>query len=329
MTTDIETLLRTADEPAMGVSAREIIARAQRTRRRRRARYGVYGLAAALVIGAGVGADRVVANRADVTPAAETATGPIGALFAHAKVGDDHFNQYVVSGTADDLAVRVAGSSSTLRRIQHLNGGASVFRDGSKTVVATPLPRSADQVSVRFTTYPTNLRTASSAELLRVHSNLNVDLEVTDQPVTVRAVLWSSGADFRSTTGERAQVATFDHTQVYWYERFGVYGVTGADPVGDSSELGSFTSGDLSISSGRSGKDTAYFAATVPHGARDVSIRVTKGDTANPPQVRRLGDTAYDVVYVTGMIRDAASSDTFVQSISWTDASGRHTKSYD
>ncbi|MBO1765970.1 hypothetical protein [Allobranchiibius sp. GilTou38] len=326
MSDDIETLLRHADAPAMGVSAREIIAGARRTRRRRRARYGAYGLAAALVIGVGVGADRVVANHAQLTPATESSTGPLGALFAHAKLGENHFDQYVVSGTADDLEVRVAGSSSTLRRIQHLNGGASVFRDGSQTIVATPLPRTADQVSVRFTTYPTNLRTASSAEL-RLNPTLNVDLEVTDQPVTVRAVLWSSGADFRSTTGERAQVATFGNTQVYWYERFGVYGVTGAQPVGDTSGLGSFVSGSLSIS-GRVSGDTSHFAATVPHGARDVSVGVTKGDTANPPQIRRLGDTAYDVVYVTGTVKDPSSADGFVQSVSWTDMSGRHTKSY-
>ncbi|NYJ73579.1 hypothetical protein [Allobranchiibius huperziae] len=326
MSDDIETLLRHADAPAMGVSAQEIIAGARRTRRRRRARYGAYGLAAALVVGVGVGADRVVANRSHLTPATETATGPIGALFAHAKLGDDHFDQYVVSGTADDLTVRVVGSSSTLRRIQHLSGGASVFRDGSQTIVATPLPRTADQVSVRFTKDPADQTTTSGAEL-RVNSALNVDLEVTDQPVMVRAVLWSSGADFRSTTGERAQVATFGHTQVYWYERFGVYGVTGAYPVGDTSGLGSFVSGYLSTSGGVSG-GTSHFAATVPHGARDVSVRVTKGDTANAPQVRRLGDTAYDVVYVTGTVKDASSADGFVQSISWTDASGRHTKSY-
>lgn len=323
MSDDIETLLRHADAPAMGVSTQEIIAGAQRTRRRRRARYGAYGLAAAVVIGVGVGADRVVADRGRLTPATQSTTGPLGALFKNAKVGEDRFGEYRVSGTAADPRVYIGGASAALRRTQHLGSGVSAFQDGSHTVVVTPLPRAADRASVIFASDSTG---GIGSTGMRVNAAATVQISVTEQPGTVRAVIWSEGADYFSTTGERAQVASFAGTRVYWYERLGIYGLD--QPDGSSSARGSFLSGYLSEAEGPTGHMTSRFAATVPHGARDVSVRTAKGDTANEPVVRRLGDTAYDVVYVSAPPQKVTSKSSFVQSISWTDGSGRHTKSY-
>lgn len=329
---DIESLLRETDAPAMGVSADAVIAGARRTRRRRRTTVGAFGLAAALVVGVGVGADRIVANRASVVPASQYGTsGSLGKFFKGTPIGGARGSGYVVSGGINSLRVRIdVPGSRPLVVKQELPGGVQVFQDGQHTVVVAPLPRATDAASVLFK--DPDHTTGNSEEPVRLSAGVNAGLFATQNPGVARAVTWNIGARYYSNGGERAQVASFPGATVYWYSGLKVYGMDfeGQGLTMDGTPASTYLGALVSKPS-----QTSRFAAALPLGAHDLSLQARPGQRLSTPQVRRLGTTSYDMMYVTAKPSATASSGSntlsttsIVQSVTWTDSTGRHTKSY-
>ncbi len=323
MSNDIENLLRSAEAPAMGVDPQHVIAGATRTRRRRRTAYGAMGLAAALVVGAGIGVEQA-GRRADPAPATSTAQA-VGKLFRQSSIGDGRVEGYVVSLRAGQPQVRrVAPGSAPLRLTQNLPGGVKVFRDGTHTVVITPLPLAADDAEVVFAD-GANVGSTTGGSL-RLTGTLAVEVSVTEKPGAVRAVIWNIGSTGYSTTGERAQVASFPDARVYWYPRLDQFGLQG-------SQIGSLAAeppktGYVAVSGGSGTDYASYFAVGVPHGARNIALKPGPGIALPTAQVRQLGTSAYDIVYVRVPAK-AAPHGSIVRSVTWTDGSGTHTRAFE
>lgn len=333
---DIESLLRETEAPTMSVSAHNAIAGARRTRRRRRTTIASFGLAAALVVGVAAGANQLTAHQSSVVPAAQYGTsGPLGKLFKGLPIGghDGHGTAtvpyvdtkgagatggqtYVVSRHDGKLELRKDSAQGIpLPVIQTVASGIEVFRDGQNTVVAAALPRGTDSSNVLFTPAGT-----TSGENLRLSANTNVAVVSTPKPATVRAVTWSIGSNYYSSTGERGQVASFGDFNAYWYPQLNIYGIPGdytdgSPAVGVIGNAGPVKGGWKNIN-----------VLTLPHGARNVQVQGPNGVTSTAPQIRRLGTSSYDLALVTSIT--AKPLDSFVQSVTWTDSAGRHTKSY-
>lgn len=336
MNNDIETLLRGTTAPPMGVSPDAVIAGAQRARRRRRATVGAFGLAAAIVVGVAVGANQLTAHQSSVVPAEQYGTsGPLGKLFKGLPIGGDDGHgsvtmpyvdtkgadatggqTYVVSGHDGKLELRKDSAQATpLPVIQTVVSGIEVFRDGQNTVVAAALPRGTDTSNVLFAPAGT-----TSGENLRLSASTNVEVVSTPKPATVRAVTWSIGSNYYSSTGERGQVASFADFNAYWYPNLNIYGIPG--DYGDGSPAVGVIGNAVPVEGGW--KNIGVL--TLPHGARNVQVHGPKGVTSTAPQIRRLGTSSYDLVLVTSITAKPLNS--FVHSVTWTDSAGRHTKSY-
>lgn len=333
---DIETMLREAPAPDMGIDPSAVIAGAQRSVRRRRATVGAFGLAAALVIGATVGTTQL-ANQSSTVPAAQYGTsGPLGAVFKGLKVGGDDGNgsvqmpfagatglspiggqKYVVTRQDGGLQLRRnSAQSAPLPVVQRLASGIDVFRDGEYTVAAAALPRGTDDAKVLFAP-DTGLMVASA---VRVSATTNVLLAATNNQVKVRAVTWSIGASYYSTSGERAQVATFGGTHIFWYSGLNIFGLNSlrADSTPDSPLQTGIPDGN---------KFSLEFATGLPRGSHDVTVHAAAGVRLTTPQVRPLGTSSYDIVYMKAATAKMPPPN-LVASITWTDSTGRHTKSF-
>ncbi|MDQ2851510.1 hypothetical protein V3G39_16985 [Dermatophilaceae bacterium Sec6.4] len=323
---DIETMLREAPAPDMGIDPSAVIAGAQRSVRRRRATVGAFGLAAALVIGATVGTTQLANHQSSTVPAQYGTSGPLGALFKDSKVGEQRFSEYIVSrSAAGELTVRTNAPGTTpLPRTGALPGGIAAFRDGQHVVVLAPLPRITQDAMVVFKTTDNNGGGVTSSGM-RLSTGHTVAVFVTEKPATPQAVLWNVGADYFSSTGERGQVASFTDARVYWFPKLNVYGFAASD--GGTSKQEPPSNSYLGGGQLTGGKSSSFFAAAVPRGARAVSVQARAGQRLNPLQIKPLGTSPYDVVYVTSPPTPGDHT-AIVGSITWTDSTGRHTKSF-
>lgn len=337
MNNDIETMLHEAAAPAMGVDPNAVITRAQRTRRRRRATVGAFGLAAALVIGVGAGTDNIVAHQRSVGPAAQYGTsGPLGKLFKGLPIGGDDGNgsvtiytrhqdgstssgqTYVVNMEGGRLQLhKNTAASASLPVTQSLPHGITAFRDDQNTVIVAALPRGTDTADLVSIGRP-------DIEAIRLSAGLNIDVISTQQPGSIRGLIWSIDNDYYSSTGERGQVASFPGMNIYWFPKLNVYGFA---TMGAMSKMGGSPAvGPIRFGVPVKGEVKNIAFVPLPHGARDVQVRGSKGLIPGPPQIRRLGTSSYDLALVSSII--PMWQNPTVQSVTWTDSTGRHSKSF-
>lgn len=160
---------------------------------------------------------------------------------------------------------------------------------------------------------------------MRLSTGRTIAVFVTEKPANPQAVLWSTGPDYFSSTGERGQVASFANARVYWYPKLNDYGFAEGG-VGTSKQEPP-SSSYLAGGQLTGGKSSAFFVAAVRRGARAVSVQARAGQTLNPLQVKPLGTSPYDVVYVTSPPTPGDHT-VIVGGVTWTDSTGRHTKSF-
>lgn len=339
----LDTLLHESPSPTMRLDPERVLRGGHVRRQRRRTAIGGSLLAGALLLGA-VGISAMQPGRGTPVPGGTS----------HPVQPTDHLSSYynMTDGTKKPGQLTVVVPSvdgartpvelklkvTTVNNVLHVAkvstsnpsvtvnlpvvqyaGGMVVTRDGNSTIAVVPTPGDISGAVLVDTADPTKANATTDTGLL-LADGTPVTVFVTARPVNVTGAYWPRGATLETNTGRTITPTRIDNRySAFVIEEFGVRAVMESDGATTTQRL------DEKSSMLSFGRQSGPYIWGRWFRAQPSDVQFAWKGISGPPPKFTVVQVAGTQWWIAAATSDKYLANVAVRSVTWTDATGRHT----